>query len=440
MTGERRRFPSAAGLATWLVWAVLSAVALASVVRSGPNIPIGQDWRMVAAVTGNEPDPVHWFWNQDGNDRHPAGRALTLAVISAARDFHAPAIAAVLGLVVLSGLLLRASQRVRGHARWADAFFPAIFLQPAMHTALAPSALLLAMVPLMLGGTLLLAVLLDPALRTRRWSVLAAGSMVALPLTGLAGILAAAAAAPWVAACGWRHWPPRDPEVHVDAGPALLSFIFVAVVVTGMVFSDYDFSGWSDPALDRGRLLFRTGSALAGALGPVAAVHWPVPAAILAGLVLTTCLLLIAAGYRLQDIERYRALGLACMLAVGALAVMLSGWGFAALLLCVVFHVWELYGRPVVTVALQTALLVGAVAVIPANSRAAAAAARATVAQVRALEQDLAAGMLRDDLAVRYQPLLMPDGTPADLSAGMAMVAQAGIGPLGRAPPRGIRP
>lgn len=431
MAGERRG-PSLAALVAWLGWAVLGIMALRAAVHGGPNVPVSHDWALVPVITGHEPEPVHWLWHQDGNDRHPVGRALTLGTIAITHDFRAPAVVAVAALMLLSALLLRASHRVRGRARWSDAFFPAILLQPALDAGLSPSAVLSATVPLMLAGAILLAVLADPVLRTRRWSVLTALAMVTLPLTGLAGILVAAAAAPWVAACGWRHWPPRDPAVPVDAGPALLSFIFVAVVVTGMIFSDYDFSGWSDPALDRGLLVFRTGSALAGAFGPVAAERWELVAAVLVGLVLVTSVMLLVAGYRLHDIERYRALGLACMLAAGGLAVMMSAWQFAVLLLAVVYYVWELYGRPMVTVALEAGLLAGALAVIPANSRYAALRRGETEARLGALERDMAAGAPRAELAERYWPWLMPEGTVAELSAGMEMVAEAGIGPLGR--------
>jgi len=431
MAGERHG-PSLPALAAWIGWAVLGVMAIGAAVHGGSNVPVGQDWPLVPVVTGHEPEPVHWLWHQDGNDRHPVGRAVTLATISITRDFRAPAVVAVAALILLSALLLRAAHRVRGRARWSDAFFPAILLQPALDGGLSPSALLSATVPLMLAGAILLAVLSDPVLRTRRWSVLTALAMVTLPLTGLAGILVAAAAAPWVAACGWRHWPPRDPSVPVDAGPALLSFIFVAIVVTGMIFSDYDFSGWSDPALDRGLLVFRTGSALAGAFGPVAAERWQLVAATLVGLVLVTSVMLLVAGYRLQEIERYRALGLACMLAAAGLAVMMSAWQFAVLLLAVVYYVWELYGRPMVTVALEAGLLAGALAVIPANLRYAAVQRSEAEARLGALERDMAAGVSRSELAQRYWPWLMPEGSVADLSAGMRMVAESKIGPLAR--------
>jgi hypothetical protein len=431
MAGERHG-PSLPALIAWIGWAVLGVMAIGAAVHGGSNVPVGQDWPLVPVVTGHEPEPVHWLWHQDGNDRHPVGRALTLATIAITRDFRAPAVVAVAALILLSALLLRAAHRVRGRARWSDAFFPAILLQPALDGGLSPSALLSATVPLMLAGAILLAVLSDPVLRTRRWSVLTALAMVTLPLTGLAGILVAAAAAPWVAACGWRHWPPRDPSVPVDAGPALLSFIFVAIVVTGMIFSDYDFSGWSDPALDRGLLVFRTGSALAGAFGPVAAERWQLVAATLVGLVLVTSVMLLVAGYRLQEIERYRALGLACMLAAAGLAVMMSAWQFAVLLLAVVYYVWELYGRPMVTVALEAGLLAGALAVIPANLRYAAVQRSEAEARLGALERDMAAGVSRSELAQRYWPWLMPEGSVADLSAGMGMVAESKIGPLAR--------
>ena len=52
MSDARRPAPSAAALTAWIAWAVLTALALASVVRSGRNVPLGPDWRIVPAVTG----------------------------------------------------------------------------------------------------------------------------------------------------------------------------------------------------------------------------------------------------------------------------------------------------------------------------------------------------------------------------------------------------
>ena len=431
MADASRRLPAAAAVTAWIGWAVLAVLALAAVIRDSRNIPVSRDWRIVPAVTGHEPEPVHWLWHQDGNDRRPAGRALAWAVVAAARDFRALGVVAVLGLAALGALLLRASQRSRG-ARWSDLFLPVVLLQPAAWTGPSPSAMLMALVPLLLAGTILLAVISDPALRTRRWSLLTALALVTLPLTGLAGILVAAAAAPWVAACGWRHWPPRDPGVPVDAGPALLSFVFVAIVVTGMVFSDYDFSGWADPALDRGRLALRAGTTLATALGPAGATRWALVAGVLLGLVLITVVMLGAAGRRVYEVERYRVLGIACVLAGSALAVMMSAGGFAALLLSVVFLAWGLYGWPLLAIGVQTALLAAVLIVTPANAREAARERNAAVAPLDALVRDIAAGMPRDTLAERYRSVLLPEGERDELAARMAMVGEAGIGPLAR--------
>jgi hypothetical protein len=427
----RRRIPSAAAVTAWAAWAALTVLALAAVIRDNRNIPVGRDWRIVPAVTGHESEPVHWLWYQDGNDRRPAGRALAWAVVAATRDFRALGVVAVLGLAALGALLLRASQRSRG-ARWADLFLPVVLLQPAGWTGPAPSTVLMALVPLLLAGTILLAVVSDPALRTRRWSLLTALAMVTLPLTGIAGILVAAAAAPWVAACGWRHWPPRDPGVPLDAGPALLSFVFVAIIVTGMVFSDYDFSGWADPALDRGRLVLRAGGALAAALGPAGVSRWDLVAGVIAGLVLLTVFMLGAAGRRVHEVERYRVLGIACVLAGSALAVMMSAGGFAALLLCVVFLAWGLYGWPLLTVGVQTALLAAGLIVMPTNAREVARERKAALAPLDALTRDIAAGIPRETLAGRYRSVLLPEGERDELAARMAMVGEAGIGPLGR--------
>ena len=117
MPDARWRAPSAAALTGWVAWAALTVLALAAVVRSGRNVPLGPDWRIVPAVTGHEPEPVHWLWYQDGNDRRPAGRALAWAVVAATQGAAAAATripaSPVSGSVTIASAVRSDHRRVR---------------------------------------------------------------------------------------------------------------------------------------------------------------------------------------------------------------------------------------------------------------------------------------------------------------------------------------
>jgi hypothetical protein len=96
--------------------------------------------------------------------------------------------------------------------------------------------------------------------------------------------------------------------------------------------------------------------------------------------------------------------------------------------------VWERYGRPVASVAVQAGLLVAGLAVVPANLEAMRRQRAEVSSAALALARDVAAGLPRDSIAARYQPLLMPGGGAADLAGGIALVSDARIGLLGQLP------
>jgi hypothetical protein len=143
---------------------------------------------------------------------------------------------------------------------------------------------------------------------------------------------------------------------------------------------------------------------------------------------------------------RLRALGLLCMVAAVVILAVAVGWGragriatggglsrryalLAVPMLCAVFFAWELYGGRRWATRVQMALLIVAVALIPANTLKGLATRNWVQAGMNAVRQDIKTGMPRALLAERHGPFLLHwDGER--LASGMRMLDVAGIAPF----------
>ncbi|MFL5574800.1 MAG: MFS transporter [Gemmatimonadaceae bacterium] len=148
-----------------------------------------------------------------------------------------------------------------------------------------------------------------------------------------------------------------------------------------------------------------------------------------------------------EGAERGRALGLLCFAGGTAVLTLAMGWGraayvptvgmpdryalFAAPSLCASFFVWLLYAPPVASRAAQAGLLVVALAVLPGNAREGLSWRDWYVSGAESVERDVAAGVPRLELARRHREFLL-HWNEGMLAERIAMLRQAGIGPLAR--------
>src|SRR5688572_15035986 len=72
-----------------LVWLVMTLAALGYVLAFGHNIPWGDEWEFVPALTGREPAGLPWLWAQHNEHRLPLPRAIYLGLFRLTGDFRA---------------------------------------------------------------------------------------------------------------------------------------------------------------------------------------------------------------------------------------------------------------------------------------------------------------------------------------------------------------
>jgi hypothetical protein len=438
-----RHLRSPAAAVAMLTWLGLTAAGFITFARTARNVPLADDWRLVSPLTRHEPDLGAWVWADDAGQPAPLSQLAALGAVVVTRNINAPGFLALLVLSAVAAALLVALWQIRsGRARYTDVVIPLLLLQPAFWGGRPASAMLEAVVPLGLATPLLLAIVADPVLCTRRWPVLAALALPLLPLSGLGGLTLALGIAIWLALVGWHHWPPRDPDMSPNAGPALLAVVLVMLLVTGFYIGQYDAESWIAARPSASASVHMAVLALASAAGPLAGARPAYTFAALTALLVLGGLLVAVAARRLRDTERYRAAGLAAVIVSAGLALLLGDvtWSFGVLGLVACLYAWELYAPPAATMLASLAILIALVAVEAPDMRQAAAGRNAYARQMARVTADIGAGKGVGQLAAAHRDFLLPWTTPPRLATGMELLRRARVGELARVAERAAPP
>jgi hypothetical protein len=78
----------AAKLFVWSIIVVMAAIDLYYLLEAGRNIPINEDWTLVAPVTGHEPNFFQWLWSQNDEHRVPLPRFIFYLLLKITKDFR----------------------------------------------------------------------------------------------------------------------------------------------------------------------------------------------------------------------------------------------------------------------------------------------------------------------------------------------------------------
>lgn len=402
----------------WAVWAVMLAIALACIARWGRNVPLAEDWTLVAPLTGHETSVPAWLWSQNNEHRVPLPRLVLLGLLRlAGGDFRVGMVANALLLAAVAAGLARTAARLRGGYRSTDTFFPVLLLHVGNWENLVWGWQLQFTLSVALT-CVLLAAAAGGRLAGRRGAA-AAAALVLLPLCGANGLIFALAMAPWVAYAAVRR-----------RRPALGAAAAAAVLLVGVYFVGYERPGWVPPNPGPRPTVATAAKFAAMAFGPAVSAHWRV-AIVAAALALAPALLLLLAGARrawraagdAREDARERALGLLCFAGGTAVLTLAMGYGRAAYVptagmpsryvllaapaLCAAYLIWELYGGAAARRLAPAALLAAIAALLPANTQSGFGWRDWYVTGMRAVERDVAAGVPRAELARRHHDFLL---------------------------------
>lgn len=441
----------------WGVWAIMTLVALLCIARYGRNIPLAEDWLLVPPMTGHEPHLASWLWAQNNEHRLPLPRLVLLVVLDITHDFRAGMVLNVLSLSALAAAMILTVRHLRGGiTRAREAFFPLALLHLgdwenlvwAWQFQFVSSAVLIC--------ALMLAVARQRGAPTMRQAIVAAVSLVLLPLTGASGLVFALALAPWAAWVGVVQLrAARAARESGARGALLLASAIAAPVLVGVYFIGYVKPWWNPPNPGRLQSLKTTLRFLALAWGAAARNAWTIAILAIVLVLAGTLVVLVRALARARGAERQRAFGLLSFAGGCGVLALAIGWGraatdmvsgmpmryvlFAVPALCATYLIWELYAPDAARRALQAALCIAMIVLLPWNTREGFGLPGRYdigwrgwyVTGMNAVEQDIGEGVPRLEMASRHREFLM-HWDEQKLAAGMRMLHDAHIGPFSR--------
>lgn len=364
--------------AVWLALAVMLAISLGCIVAYTRNIGVAEDWQMVRAMTGNEPDLAGWLWSQNNEHRLPVQRLIYLMALKVTDDFRSGMVLNQIMLAGLAAAMAYTAAKLRGRADWRDIVFPLALLHLGHWENLLWGWQIQFVWSTVLAGLILLLLVKDE-LRTVR-NVMAMALLVSLlAISGANGIVLAATMAAFMA---WiALWPP---PLMQPVRLALACAAATAAGTIGLYFVGFVWPTWSPPPADLSQTFRSFGLYLGMALGP-GALSFPKSAAIGVGTV-------IAAGggltawtvLRGDPSERARSLGLLAFIAASVVLGLAIARGrgalpsglparhalFSTLGLMAAVYAVQLYAPRTIARGFQSLLVSIFIIVMPLNVRA----------------------------------------------------------------------
>ena len=240
------------GRAVLALTVVLVLAALVSIAVWGRNIPLAEDWNMVPALTGNEPDLGAWLWSQNNEHRLPVQRAIYLLLLRLTEDFRSGMVLNVALLAALALGLARVAARLRGRPAWSDAVFPLALLHLGHWENMVWGWQIQFVWSCALSGLLLCLVVLRAGPIGRREAVAVVSVLPLLALSGANGIVLSAAMLPWVGIQWLAHRGGTSfGATPDDASPATATILLCGAAATVLAiafyFTGYESPSWSPP-------------------------------------------------------------------------------------------------------------------------------------------------------------------------------------------------
>jgi hypothetical protein len=421
----------------------MSLGATAFVAYFATNVPLWDDYSIVAALIGIRPVTLGWLWEQCNEHRIALPKLILLySERLAGNDVRAGMYLSVATLSGAAGALLFLSAKLRGGLRPTDAVFPFLLLHVGQASNFLWSIQFIHVLPTALGIGFLIAIAARSSWPGRGVVVTVGVMLGLLPLCGGTGLCYVPALALWLLGSGVAQ--ARTDGSH-RWRPALTA---VLAMLPGLGFSAVYFRGFRaglHPEATGGIVdLARTGlQFLTGGLGVPAALFWPWSGAV----TLACCglgMVFLGRAWAVRREDRPRVFGLATFLAAMLALAEGVGWGrgwagsragfqeryitMASPLWCWLYLVWRLYAPAAIGRVGGNALFAAACVFAWPNTEAGLEYGRDVAARAQALRHDLLSGAPAYQIVRNYTPFLHP--SQDEVTRLLPILRDAGIGPF----------
>jgi hypothetical protein len=432
----------------WSVWFVMILIALACIARYGRNIPLAEDWLLVAPLTGNEPNILSWLWEQNNEHRIPLPRLLLLLLLKITNgDFRSGMVFNAITLGVLAIAMMQVARQIRGRTDFTDAFFPIVLLNMGHWPNIVWSWQIGFVLPTALTCGILLVIIAQPSLATLKAAIFTGVSLILLPLCGGNGVLCVPFLALWLSYCGFLHWKGKENSNHRRwIGGFMIGSAACSLCLVGLYLINYKRPDWNPPSPSLGDTLKTAAKFVAFGLGPAAVNSWELSVLVAFGILVPSFWIIVKGVLSHQSLERHRALGVLLFFTTLVVFALAMGWGRAGLvptvgmpiryvllavpMFCTAYFAWELYGSHQLRTVFQRGLLLGMCLLIPFNTMVGFEFRNWYVTGMQAIERDLSAGISCTLLAERHQKFLIHWWDAYWVGIHMQMLHDAGMGPF----------
>jgi hypothetical protein len=423
--------------------------ALVWLVKYGSRIPIWEDWNLVAALTGNEPNLISWLWTQNNEHRIPFPKIILLIFLKITNgDFRIGMLLNVIIMGVTSFAMILVARHLRGgRTSFSDAFFPIAMLHLGNWENFFLCWQVSYTIPAILTSILLLVLVSYHTLTMPIAAVIAGTTLILLPFSGAQGLMIVPLMALWLIYSGILHW--RDIKIHGGdrwISLFLISSSIIALIFSGLYLVDFHRPTWAPPSPNLLTTLATAGKLVAYGFGPAVEKSWTLSEVFTVGFLLSSAVVLVLGFLRHKGLERQRAMGVILFFCNLIMFALLFGWGravaiqnthwatryviFGVQVLSTAYFIWELYGPPKLRSIAQTVLLLGMLVALPFNIKMGLDYGNYHRGQLDLVEKDVLAGIPRSVLVERHREWLYSWWEETKLANAMQMLHDAGVEPF----------
>jgi len=430
----------------WSIWVVMLLMALACIFLYGRNIPLAEDWLMVAPLTGNEPDMAGWLWMQNNEHRIPLPKIIFLFLLKITNgDFRSGMVLNVMSAGLLAAGLIRVFKYIRGKTIYPDAFFPIILLHIGNWENFFWSWQIGFVLPTVLACTLIIIIVRYTGLLQLRIAIIAAICTICLPLCGANGLMYLLPTIPLLSYEAVLHFRSKEAGASRRVGVILFSAIGLTIFILVVYFIGYERPYWNPPSPDIKSTLVTSAKFMALGLGPGAASSWRLSVFTVMILLASTAILLLNALLKSRGVEFRRCIGIIFFMSGCLVFALAMGWGRAALIpkyglpiryvllaipaLIICYSSWEIYGSPFLRNAIQWSLFLVMFLMILPNTKVGFSWRNWYLNGADAVFKDIKNGIPNSRIAERNQTFLL-HWDKQMLINRMQQLKEAGMGPF----------
>jgi hypothetical protein len=416
----------------------------------GRNIPLAEDWLLVAPLTGNEADMHGWLWAQNNEHRIPLPKLLMLGLLKVTgANFKAGMYANVFLLSSLALMVILFLRSMRGgRTKYVDAFVPVLFLHIGNWENMVWSWQLSFVLPSVFTLVIFMILIKEPLVTRLRDAALIILLILMLPLCGGNGLLYVPFLTLWLLYCAFFHWSKgEDRTVKKNMVGLLLAGSILSILLFGLYFVGYQQPTWNPDNPGLVESLKTAGKFVVLSVGPAVKFSWKIAAlaVVITSSVIawSTYLVVRSSLYSKGRIQKHRAWSILLYLGILFVFTVAIGWGRAALvpqfgmpdryvlfaspILFVSFFAGEFFDR---SGYLQALLFVMMLVLLPSNTRAGFIWKNWYQTGIVAVENDLAGGLSSADLAKRNKSFLIHWWDDEKLKAHIEMLQKMDNSPF----------